>query len=217
MPTKALSAFLIFAAILSLSIPASAACTRSPITPPSHFIGLQLLHSDETESWNIATDLQVEWVKAGIIWNITETQPGEFYWKWSDGTFTQIRQHKNLKVLLSINDVPVWIKDKTLIPHHFHDFLKALTARYGEDLRQLAAIEIFNEPNNPGYGWLSLDREANKLSVPTDESAALFAEVLKVARGHPTHRPQHTHHQRRLVFPRKCYKLHGSNVQPQHP
>lgn len=159
----------------------AAECVRSRAVPPSHFVGLQLLHSPEAENWNTAVDLQVEWVKAGILWNLAETQPGQFDWKWPDGNFEQIRKHKNIKVLLSINDVPVWIKDRKLIPFYFRRFLDAFSKRYAVDIRHLAALEIFNEPNNPGYGWLSLDRENNTLAVSTEESAALFAEVLKIA------------------------------------
>lgn len=139
------------------------------------------MHAENEIGWRAVRDLKVEWAKIVVYWDLTEAVEGKFNWHWSDLAFERIEQNKNVHILLSVNDTPKWLKDRKQLIPFYKRYLSLFLDRYKTKLSDIDAIEIFNEPNNLGYGWLSNERDKNKLTVPLKENAELFANTLRAS------------------------------------
>lgn len=173
----------ILLAILWFCSPAAAACRPSPAVPPRHFMGLQLLHGEDDIGWKYVADLKPDWVRLELHWFLMEPEPDQFDWRITDMVMAQAASSK-ANIMLLINSMPDWAVRQPHSEQAFGNLLANFFARYKDRLGNIKAYEIFNEPNNPGFGWLSANRspESNQ-AIKDEDSARLFATYLRTANG----------------------------------
>jgi hypothetical protein len=134
----------------------------APITLRRFELGTQVqVIGDRMAEWmNVAANqLDVNWVKMQVRWELMEREPDNYDWLDTD-TFIPAARAQNLNILLSIVTSPDWARDPDLTEeqHERHgppadygqyvEFVTLLLQRYPGDI---AAVEVWNEQN--------LDRE----------------------------------------------------------
>lgn len=156
-------------------------CRANAAAPPRAIMGLHLLRPEEQRSWEQAAELGVDWVRVELHWYLVEPTEGAFSWHLID----QALHHSSTgtaRIMLLVNNMPEWAVRHAQPQEAFRRLLAAFFARYRGRLGQVGGYEIFNEPNNPGFGWLSMNRQPEQNTHIGDEaSAALFAAFLRTA------------------------------------
>ena len=167
--------------VLGLSTPAHSDCRPSTTLPPQHIVGLQLVHADNPSGWKAVSELKPDWVRLEIHWNLIEATEGVLDWSLVDASLRQAAANP-AKILLLINNMPDWAASSPDPAAAFRRLLSSFFIRYSGHLDNVKAYEIFNEPNNPGFGWLSTNRtpESN-VAIEDGPSAQLFAKFLQVS------------------------------------
>jgi hypothetical protein len=149
---------------------AQAGCALSPAPHPAGALGLHLFYPDDARSWEWADDLRVPWVRIEFRWDWMEPHQGQFDASYIDRVIALAERHPQ-KVMALFNQVPGWAeRNRDQLPTRAAAALTWLLQKHGS---RISAIEVFNEPNLPGYGW-------PKFGSPR-ESAALYARTLTAA------------------------------------
>jgi len=108
-------------------------------------------------------DLNLHWAKGYVNWETVEPRPGKYRWVDPDNTVAAF-QSQQLRILLRVHGTPAWARPSgTFLSHppnnvdDFGRFMSELAQRYRG---QVAAYEIWNEPNlNYEWGYLPPDPE----------------------------------------------------------
>ena len=120
----------------------------------------------------LVNDLGFGWAKSYVNWETVEPEPGEFRWVDPDNIINALGDQQ-LKILMRVHGTPAWARPPgTPLSHpprnneDFGRFLSELASRYKG---QVAAYEIWNEPNlNYEWGYRAPD-------------PAAYTELLKTA------------------------------------
>ncbi len=120
----------------------------------------------------LINDLGFGWGKGFVNWGTVEPEPGEFRWVDPDNVIDAMGDQE-VKILMRVHGTPEWARPPESHLSHppnnmadFANFLTILATRYKG---QVAAYEIWNEPNlNYEWGYL-----------PPDPAA--YTEMLKTA------------------------------------
>ena len=144
--------------------------TPTPVPKPDIGVQGQFVGPDGGDGIRLAANLGVGWIKQQIDWNSIEYARGLYRWNELDHLVAQAQQ-RGLKMLFSVARAPGFSRPEPVEEDGppsdftiFHDFMKALSARYQG---RVAAYELWNEPN--------LRREWRGF----DLSAAKFVELVK--------------------------------------
>ncbi|MDX1521970.1 MAG: DPP IV N-terminal domain-containing protein [Anaerolineae bacterium] len=120
----------------------------------------------------LVNDMGFDWAKGFVNWGTVETEPGEFRWVDPDNIVKAFGDQQ-VNILMRVHGTPPWARPADSHYSHpprdlddFANFLTALATRYKG---QVAAYEIWNEPNL-SYEWGYL--------VP---DPVAYTEMLKVA------------------------------------
>jgi hypothetical protein len=141
------------------------------VLPPKSDFALGVNLADLSLAYLI-NDLGFNWAKGYVNWATVEPEPGQFRWVDPDNV-TKAFGDQNLKILLRIHGTPPWARPSDTPLSHpprdladFGRFVTALATRYKG---QVAAYEIWNEPNLH-YEW------GNREPDP-----AAYTDMLKTA------------------------------------
>jgi GH35 family endo-1,4-beta-xylanase len=120
----------------------------------------------------LVNDMGFGWAKSYVNWETVEPEPGNFRWVDPDNIVNALGEQQ-VQILMRVHGTPSWARprDSSLShppqkPEDFGRFMTALATRYKG---QVAAYEIWNEPNLY-YEWGNL---------PPDPAA--YTELLQVA------------------------------------
>ncbi len=120
----------------------------------------------------LVNDLGFNWAKGYVNWATVEPEPGQFRWVDPDNV-TKAFRDQELKILLRIHGTPAWARppDSSLShpPTDLADFARFVTALANRYRGQVAAYEIWNEPNLQ-YEWGNLEPDP-----------AAYTDMLKTA------------------------------------
>lgn len=120
----------------------------------------------------LVNDMGLDWAKGYVNWGTVEPEQGDLQWVDPDN-IVKAYGDQQLKILLRVHGVPAWARpaDTALShpPNDMADFAAFMTALVERYKGQVAAYEIWNEPN--------LDYEWGY--QPPDP--AVYAEMLKTA------------------------------------
>jgi Tol biopolymer transport system component len=148
---------------------AQAAPALKPLPDPSLAAGVNI--ADLSLAYLI-NDLGFNWAKSYVNWATVEPEPDQFRWIDPDNIVKAFGEQQ-IKILMRVHGTPAWARpaDSSLSyppkdMADFADFMTALVTRYKG---QVAAYEIWNEPNLT-YEWGDL----------TPDPAA-YTEMLKTA------------------------------------
>lgn len=130
---------------------AHASCALSTEKQPQGLVGLQLFTPDDASAWADADELGVIWIRIEIRWDWIEPYQRQFDSSYADKVFTLAAAHPK-RLMLLFNHPPVWAANAPdRLPVSAAAAITWLMKKYGN---QVAAVEVFNEPNLPGlYGW----------------------------------------------------------------
>ena len=160
----------------------TAQCTLSTTSPfKEKVFGLSVLPPYSPEYYDLVSDLGVKWVRADFQWSRIERADGTYDWRETDEFVTEMYKRK-INVAGIINYIPWHFTTWKETQEHLTKFSEAITERYKRDgiLAKemgwkdygISHWEIFNEPNLPGYGWLSPESDPRGYIA---EYAALLA------------------------------------------
>jgi hypothetical protein len=122
-------------------------------------LGIQLHPFVTNEEWanalNLAKQLNIQWIKFQIPWEVAEPQPGQFSFEYERAILLVQEAHiAGYLVLVNVNRAPLWARppgaDPTLHgPPADPQALAAFITRLVTDIKPefMEAIEIWNEPN----------------------------------------------------------------------
>ena len=145
-----------------------AACAISAEPQPQGVVGLQLFYPDDPRSWGWADDLGVTWLRIEFRWDWIEPYNGRFDASYTDRVMGLAASHPQ-KIMVLFNHVPNWAtSEPELLPERAAAALTWLAKKYSA---RVAAWEIFNEPNLPGFGWPNL-------GISAQHSATVYAKTL---------------------------------------
>ncbi len=122
----------------------------------------------------VANQLQLEWIKQQVRWEVMEPEQGNINWGVLDLVIPSA-QRAGLKVMLSIVTAPEWSREPGVNlsqhgppdnPQDYADFVAAILNRYPG---QIHAIEVWNEQN--------IDREWTSVN---GVQAAAYVDLLRV-------------------------------------
>lgn len=138
---------------------ATATCTRTSAQVPSGLLGISDPHASEAEVISIIADAGVTWVRAEFHWSQIEPVAGGGY-RWGPyDRMVRAYRARGIRVQAILTYIPdSQPRDWARIADAFHKFTAAAVARYAP--MGVHHWEVFNEPNLPGYGWLSRDQSA---------------------------------------------------------
>ncbi|MBN1217585.1 MAG: PD40 domain-containing protein [Anaerolineae bacterium] len=137
---------------------AQAAPALSSPTPPPVAAGVNI--ADLSLAY-LVNDMGFTWAKSYVNWATVEPEPGQFRWVDPDNVVKAFGDQQ-VKILMRVHGTPAWarpeVSDLTHPPTDlgdFTDFMTALVTRYKG---QVAAYEIWNEPNlHYEWGYLPPD------------------------------------------------------------
>lgn len=109
----------------------------------------------------LVRDLGFNWVKSYVNWETVEPEPGVYRWVDPDNIVAAFEGY-DVHILMRVHGSPAWARPADSFLSHppdnpgdFARFMEALAARYQG---QVAAYEIWNEPNlNYEWGYLEPD------------------------------------------------------------
>ena len=121
---------------------------------------------------HLINDLGFDWGKGFVNWGTVEPEAGEFRWVDPDNVVEAL-SNQDVKILLRVHGTPSWARPADSLlsrpPTDIDDFSRFMTALATRYKGQVAAYEIWNEPNL-NYEW------GNQLPDP-----AAYAAMLKAA------------------------------------
>lgn len=162
------NALSIFFLLFSISI-ANASCALSPEPHPKSVVGLHLFYPDDQRSWQWSDELGITWTRLEIRWDWIEPYQGNFDSSYADSVFALASAHPKMRLMVLFNHPPLWtVKTPDRLPTNAATAMTWLMKRYGN---RISAVEVFNEPNLPQYGW------PNAWSTLKD-SATAYANTL---------------------------------------
>jgi polysaccharide biosynthesis protein PslG len=120
----------------------------------------------------LVRDLGFGWAKGYVNWETVERKRGRYRWDDPDNTVSAL-QSQGLRILLRVHGSPGWARPSDAFlsypPDDMVDFAHFVSELAGRYRGQVAAYEIWNEPNlNYEWGYLSPD-------------PARYTEMLKAA------------------------------------
>jgi hypothetical protein len=148
----------------------AAANTRPAISESPEFaLGFNI--ADLSKAY-LTRDLGLAWAKGYVNWETVEPKRGEFRWGDPDNTVAAF-QSQRLRILLRVHGTPSWARPADTFlsypPDDMADFGRFMAELAGRYRGQVAAYEIWNEPNlNYEWGYLA-------------PNPAQYAEMLRVA------------------------------------
>jgi hypothetical protein len=144
----------------------------SALSPPSETAFAAGVNLADLGLAYLVNDMGFNWAKGYVNWATVEPEPGDFRWVDPDNVVKAFG-NQQLNIVLRVHGTPAWARpSETLLSHppsnltDFANFLTALATRYKG---QVAAYEIWNEPNLY-YEWGNLDPDP-----------AAYTEMLKTA------------------------------------
>ena len=174
-----------------LDTPIAITCTRNAISPPRHFIGINI----GGEALNVRSalhDLGLTWVRTDVHWDLIEQKEGIYDWKQLDAGVL-LAAKERLTLSLIIGHAPEWANgfSDTDFAKASARFVRALVLRYkpggilatAEKLSDygVAYFEVFNEPNLPGYGWGNHGDNPKKLLARYTKTLPRISEAIRAA------------------------------------
>jgi len=159
---------------------ATAECRLSNRTPARGVIGISDPHAIDPGVIELIRETGVKWVRAEFHWSRIEPEAGAGYrWEKYDAMVEGFNA-AGIEVQAILTYVPEpMLTDWGQIEARFEDFASAVVRRYAP--RGVHYWEVFNEPNLPGYGWLTKSQNAaDYLGAYT----LLLAKANQVVRRH---------------------------------
>jgi hypothetical protein len=109
----------------------------------------------------LVSDMGFDWVKSYVNWETVEPEKGQYRWVDPDNIVNAFEDY-GVRILMRVHGTPAWAKPEgTFLSHppddvaDFARFMEALAGRYKG---QVAAYEIWNEPNlDYEWGYLEPD------------------------------------------------------------
>jgi hypothetical protein len=148
---------------------AHAAPAHKPVPIPGLITGVNL--ADLGKAYLI-NDLGFGWGKGFVNWGTVETRPGEYRWIDADNVVDALGDQQ-VKILMRVHGTPDWARPEgsshTHPPDDPEDFARFMTALATRYKGQVAAYEIWNEPNLH-YEWGNFSPDP-----------AAYTELLKAA------------------------------------
>lgn len=133
---------------------ATATCRPGSTAPARGVLGLSDPHADEPGVIDLIAATGVRWVRAELYWSQIEPVAGGGY-RW--GRYdAMIRAYaaRGIRVQAILTYVPpAYLGKPQRMDTAFQAFAAAAVRRYGA--MGVHHWEVFNEPNLPGYGWLT--------------------------------------------------------------
>jgi Tol biopolymer transport system component len=137
----------------------------------------------------LVNDLGFDWAKGYVNWATVEPEPGQWRWVDPDNIVTAYGDQQ-LNILMRVHGSPAWARpaDSALShpPDDLADFAAFMTALASRYRGQVAAYEIWNEPNlNYEWGYLEPDPAAYTAMLKTAYTAikAVDPEALVISGG----------------------------------
>lgn len=133
---------------------ATAGCRRGAVAPPSGIVGISDPNTLDPGVIELIRETGVDWVRAEFHWSrIQPAAGGPYDWAPYD---RMVRAFN--KAGIHVQAILTYIPEKRFrsyaeIDAAWQDFAAAAVARYAP--MGVHHWEIFNEPNLPGYGWLT--------------------------------------------------------------
>ena len=120
----------------------------------------------------LVNDMGLVWAKSYVNWATVESEPGQFNWVDADNIVDAFSDQE-INILMRVHGTPDWAKPTdspyTHPPDDMVDFAKFMTALARRYKGQVAAYEIWNEPNL-AYEWGYLEPDP-----------AAYTKMLKAA------------------------------------
>ncbi|MDO8572186.1 MAG: peptidoglycan-binding protein [bacterium] len=148
------------------------ALTKTPIQ--KNVFGLSIVPSYSQQYFDLLSDLGVKWVRAEFYWSEIERSDGTYDWTAYD-IFVKEMNRRGISILGVINYIPKYITTWDIARTQFAKFSGAVAERYkqggtfaqaeGWQSYGIQYWEIFNEPNLPGYGWLSQGQDPRQFLI----------------------------------------------------
>lgn len=140
---------------------AAASCRAAPGPVASGVLGISDPRALEPMVADLIAATGVGWVRAEFHWSQIEPVPGGGY-RWGPyDAMVAAYADRGVRVQAILTYIPPAIAgDWAAIDQAFQRFAAAAVARYAP--RGVHHWEVFNEPNLPGYGWLTSDHGARE-------------------------------------------------------
>lgn len=133
--------------------------TLLPVEDESFQVGIQVEHSpdfnpDNQDGWfnSVSNDLDLEWVKQQVRWELMEPEQGNIDWSVLDLVVPSAEKF-GIKLMLSIVTAPDWAREPGVYlerhgppadPQVYADFVGKILNRYPGSIH---AVEVWNEQN----------------------------------------------------------------------
>lgn len=137
----------------------------------------------------LVNDMGFDWAKSYINWATVEPEPGQFRWDDPDNVAKAFGD-QDLNILMRVHGTPAWARPGSTAlshpPEDMQDFARFMTALAERYKGQVAAYEIWNEPNlNYEWGYQAPDpaRYAEMLIVAYDAVKAVDPDALVISGG----------------------------------
>ncbi|WP_134682276.1 cellulase family glycosylhydrolase [Paracoccus ravus] len=159
---------------------AVAECRAGGARLPPRPVGISDPHALDPAVIDLIAQTGVKWVRAEFHWSRIEPKPGAGYrWAAYDRMVAQFSQ-RGIQVLAILTYIPEgYGRNWAAIDKGFQAFATAAVQRYAR--QGVHHWEIFNEPNLPGYGWLS---KSDSASAHLGAYALLLARANRAIRRH---------------------------------
>ncbi|MEZ4320777.1 MAG: cellulase family glycosylhydrolase [Myxococcota bacterium] len=135
------------------------ACVPSDATPATGIVGLSDPNATEPGVIDLVEESGAPWIRAELHWSVIQPDPdGPLDFTAYDAMIDAYRE-RGIEVLAILTYLPpAYGDDWDRIDTDFRAFATAAVERYAP--RGVHHWEVFNEPNLPGYGWLTEDDDA---------------------------------------------------------
>lgn len=191
-----------------------ATCQLSTEPHPRGVVGLHLFYPDDRQSWLWADELHVPWLRIELRWDWIQPSEGMFDAGYADRVMRLAGMHQQ-KIMVLFNHAPAWARrEPGDMPRRAATAISWMVSRYGQ---RVAAWEVFNEPNLPGYGWpdlgdarVSATVYARTLSAVGNAIRALDKKALVISAGlSPQNDPEAYARSVVRLTPSACYDAMG--------
>lgn len=144
---------------------ATAECRRGSAPRVTGVLGISDPHASDPQVIELIDATGVGWVRAEFHWSLIEPTPGGPYrWEPYDQMVRAYRR-RGIRVQGILTYIPPTLpRDWAVIDAAFQRFAAAAVARYSR--LGVHHWEVFNEPNLPGYGWLTRTAPARENLAP---------------------------------------------------
>jgi hypothetical protein len=133
---------------------ATAACRRGDVQPASGVVGLSDPHAIDAGVVDLIREAGAPWVRAEFHWYVIQPQPGgPFQWEPYD-RMVRAYAAAGIRVQAILTYIPTnRFRSEAELDAAWQAFVSAAVARYAP--MGVPYWGVFNEPNLPGYGWLT--------------------------------------------------------------